>query len=138
MNQNEKNLLEGILRYFGMGDEYGQPKLETPLDHSVQHLREQINQEFALKAIDLIHYESVCQAFSKAHNIYGLGNSKIPKLMRTELKSQGVPGSEIDEAIAIVDKLVDEFGDADCWNERDAGWHPNLDEIKDQSNSSES
>jgi len=132
MNANERLLTEAIQTYLQHKVQLGVPDPPKELvdadNKSLQHLHEQINDAFEIKTVDLDHHESICSAFRKIHSYQYITDSHFPAALEQELKSRGIPGEESNKALGFIDKVITEMG-KEGWQERDAGWHPNLDEI---------
>jgi predicted unusual protein kinase regulating ubiquinone biosynthesis (AarF/ABC1/UbiB family) len=133
MNKREKLLTEAIKTYLQHKVKLGlqdPPKELADIDSkSFQHMHEQINDMFELKATDLVCYEGICRAFRKVHNYKYITDPLFKKAMVQEMVSQGVMGNEQEKAIKIFDAIKEEISKSDGWNEQDAGYHPDLKEI---------
>jgi len=98
-------------------------------EHSFQYLHEQINEMFAIKAAGLTHHDGVCAAFRKVHNYKYITDPTFCRSVSEELRSQGVPANECKQVLGYIPAIIDDIGKDDDWCERDAGYHPNLDEV---------
>jgi len=134
MNADERLLTEAIQTYLQHKTKLGVP--DPPKDladadsKSFQHLHEQINDMFEVKSIDLVHQEGVNRAFRKVHNYKYVTDPLFTVAMMQEMASQGIPGGEREKAIDLVKTVVEEISDeTNGWQEQDAGYHPDLDEI---------
>lgn len=133
MNSNEKLLTEAIQTYLQHKTKLGIP--DPPKDladvdsESLQNLHEQINDLFVVKSIDLVHHEGICRAFRKVHNYKYITDPLFSKTMMQEMTSQGIPGGEKAKAIKFLEKVTKEISEEADWQEQDAGYHPQLDEI---------
>ena len=94
-----------------------------------QWLHEDIDQQFALDTIDLVHHSEVTAAFKKVHDYKYLDSPTFQVSFRRELTAQAVPAKEVDEALKILEKLMVKAGGKKGQGERDAGWHPELEEV---------
>ena len=134
MDANERLLTEAIQTYLQHKVKLGVP--DPPEDQadadskSFQHLHEQINDMFEVKSIDFTHQEGVNRAFRKVHNYKYVTDPLFTVAMMQEMTSQGIPGAEREKAIDLVKTVVEEISDeTKGWQEQDAGYHPDLDEI---------
>jgi hypothetical protein len=128
MNTTERLLVEAVsLRL--QRTLLGVPKHEPPDDHSLQYLHEHINDLFATRTTDLVHHESVCRAFCKAHVNYDLSDPAFLDALRAEMACQAVPGTEQESALQTAVKVLKEVRPSPSWQERDTGWHPELERV---------
>lgn len=94
------------------------------------YLHEQIDDMFAIRAAELTHCESVCQAFRKVHNYKYLDDYTFLRAMDQEMASTAVPAEERLKALEFIPKIIDELkAEQRDWTERDSGFSPMLDEI---------
>jgi predicted unusual protein kinase regulating ubiquinone biosynthesis (AarF/ABC1/UbiB family) len=133
MNSTERLLTEAIQTYLQHKTQLGVPDPPEDLadadSKSFQHMHEQINDQFELKAVDLVCYEGVCRAFRKVHNYKYITDPLFTKAMMQEMASQGVLGKEQEKAIKILETIKEEMSDGEGWCEQDSGYHPDLAEI---------
>lgn len=103
-------------------------------ERGYEYLHGQIDEMFALRAADLIHAESVCQAFRKVHNYKYLDDPTFKTAMEKEMVAQAVPAEERQRALGFVPAIVEELKEErTAWNEKDGGFNPHLDEIRESS-----
>jgi hypothetical protein len=103
-------------------------------ERGYEYLHGQIDEMFALKAAELIHAESVCQAFRKVHNYKYLDDPSFKTAMEKEMVAQAVPAEERGKATDFVPAIISELKDDQAeWAEKDFGFNPKLDEIKEAS-----
>lgn len=101
-------------------------------ERGLEYLHGQIDEMFALKAAELTHAESVCQAFHKAHNYKYLDDPTFKTAMEKEMVAQAVPAEERKQAISFIPSILSELrNEQEKWAEKDAGMSPVLDEIRD-------
>ena len=133
MNHDERLLTEAIKTYLQDTTRLGVPEptddFNLESENSAQHLHEYITDAFAVKAADLVHFEGVCRAFNKIHSYKYVTDPNFQIAFLQEMTTCGVPGVEQQKALKFVINVIKESGDGDGWSERDAGWHPDLDEI---------
>ena len=98
-------------------------------EHSFQYLHEQINEMFAIKAAGLTHHDGACAAFRKVHNYKYITDPTFHRSVSEEMKAQGIPANECKQVLEYIPAIINKIKDGDEWSERDAGYHPNLDEI---------
>ena len=102
--------------------------------HFFQHLHEQINEMFDLKAAGLTHFEGVCAAFRKVHNYKYVDDPTFEEAMGKEMTAQGIPANEREAAAGIMQAVISELREEQkAWGEKDAGFSPDLDDIKELS-----
>ena len=138
MNADEKLLVEAIdtkLRHsieLGLQDLPKDYKEEE--EHSFQYLHEQINALFESKAAGLTHFDGVCAAFKKVHNYKYVTDPTFLVAVEKEMTAQGIPAEERGKALDYVPAIIEQMKkEGKEWDERDAGFHPNLDEIMEVS-----
>lgn len=103
-------------------------------ERGYEYLHGQIDEMFALKAAELVHAESVCQAFRKVHNYKYLDDPSFKTAMEKEMVAQAVPAEERTQALEFVPSIISELkADQAEWAEKDFGFNPKLDEIKEAS-----
>ena len=124
MNQNEKLFIETFKNILELDPISEAVKKPTENDHNVQFQWEDINDKFALEVKDSDYFVSLTSSFRKIHTIKWLSDSHFGQMMTNELKSQGIPQSDIDIAILAIDKL------SKSYKEEDVGFPNNLDQIK--------
>jgi hypothetical protein len=131
MKKEEKAICEAIDTYFQEPAELGLSAHKHEEDaHVFQHMHEEINQLFNLKAVDMTHHDGICSAFRKVHNYKYLDDPTFREAMRKELSAQAVPAEERERALDLIPKIIEEMREEDkAWAEKDAGWNPNLKEI---------
>jgi hypothetical protein len=103
-------------------------------ERGYEYLHGQIDEMFALKAAELIHAESVCQAFRKVHNYKYLDDPTFEVAMKKEMVAQAVPAEEREKALGFLPKIIEEVEtEQKEWAEKDFGFNPDLAEIKEAS-----
>lgn len=99
-------------------------------ERGYEYLHGQIDEMFAVKAAELTHAESVCQAFRKVHNYKYLDDPTFKTAMEKEMVAQAVPAEERNKAAEFIPSIITELATEQSeWAEKDAGFNPNLDEI---------
>ncbi len=140
LTQDELTLLEGIKTMLQHDVQLGlkmhnkQDQKLGQTERGFEYLHNQIDEMFALKAAELNHANSVCQAFKKVHNYKYLDDPTFPTAMEKEMVAQAVPAEERDKAIAFVPSIIKELKEDQAeWAEKDFGFNPKMDEIIDAS-----
>lgn len=140
LNDDEKILLEGIKTMLQHDVQLGlkihnQQHEESGLtERGYEYLHNQIDEMFALKAAELHHANSVCQAFQKVHNYKYLDDPSFPTAMEKEMVAQAVPAEERAKAINFVPSIIKELKEDQAeWAEKDFGFNPKMDEIQEVS-----
>lgn len=141
MNKNEKLLVEAVKTMLqhdaklGLSihknDKYN--KLFNA-ERGMEHMHGHINEMFQLKAAELVHAEGVCQAFHKVHSYKYLDDPSFLTAMEKELVAQAVPAVERAKALGFVPNIIEELSaESKEWAEKDSGFNPELEEVKDTS-----
>lgn len=133
LSKNEQLLVEAINSMLNQDAKLGLAIHDEAKDteHTFQYLHEQINDMFAVKSAELVHCESVRQAFHKVHNYKYLNDPTFLIALDKEMISTAVPAEERRRAIDFIPKIIEELQtENDAWAERDYGFNPALDEIK--------
>jgi len=103
-------------------------------ERGYEYLHGQIDDMFALKAAELVHAESVCQAFKKVHNYKYLDDPSFEVAMKKEMVAQAVPAEERNKALNFLPKIIKEVASEQKeWAEKDFGFNPDLKEIREAS-----
>ncbi len=130
LNQNERALLEavsGLLSQDALGMQY---KNDKETSHTSQFRWEGIDDAFALKVSDSPFFESMTSAFYAVHAHKYIDHPTFKLALVSELKSRAVPQVAIEEAVKVLDGIINELS-AKKPSERDAGWNPQIAEIAD-------
>ena len=133
LNTDETMLVEALKlllnrKNLGLTDE------PSESDNGITYLRENIIEQFALDTLSLTHHDGICAAFRKICDARYVTDPTFADALTTEFKSLGVPADEQHKAHEVLDKIVKKIrGERKYWNQQDAGWNPNLDEIIDAS-----
>lgn len=140
MNKNELVLLEAIdtmLQHdaqLGLKIHADKNKKSGEAERGYEYLHNQIDEMFALKAAELLHADGICRAFTKIHNYKYLDDPTFKTAMEKEMIAQAVPSEERAKAIEFVPSIINELKqDQAKWAEKDFGFNPKLDEIKEVS-----
>jgi len=122
-----KNMLDDV----ALGDKTHKNRRDEETANTFTFLHEEIEQHYRLSTINLTHHDSICSAFNKIHSHKYLDDPGFALSMRKEMTARGIPLEEQVSALAAVEtvrsKFIQETG------EKDAGWNPDLDSIKDVS-----
>lgn len=103
-------------------------------ERGYEYLHGQIDDMFQVKAAELMHAESVCQAFRKVHNYKYIDDPTFETAMEKEMVAQAVPAEERKKATGFVPKIIKELKTERAeWAEKDFGFNPKLDEIREAS-----
>jgi len=134
MKKSEQALTEAIDTLLRHSTELGIPEppeeFKEEESHTFQHLHEQINEMFEVKAVDLTHHDGVTAAFRKVHNYKYVTDPTFLVAMEKEMTAQGIPAEERGKALDFVPAIIEQVKtEGKEWAEQDAGFHPNLDEI---------
>ncbi len=101
------------------------------IEHGVQFMYGEIDEMFALKASGSPFYESLKSSFSKVHGYKYIDDPTFNIAMDKELSAQGIPIEERQNAKKYVKDIIEELSkENDAWQEKDYGFHPDLDEVK--------
>ena len=124
MTEKETQLVECIGSFLSQKAKLGLQKepekdggYNDPRMRGYQYLHGQIDDLFAVKAAELVHYDGVKAAFAKIHNYKNLDAPLFCDAFDKEMISQGIPKAERLSAIkfipAIIKELKEEVGDTD-------------------------
>lgn len=103
-------------------------------ERGFEYLHNQIDEMFMLRAAELLHAESVCQAFHRIHSYKYLDDPEFRWAMEKEMISTAVPAVERRQALDFLPKIIEELRTEQReWAERDSGFSPYLDEIRTSS-----
>jgi hypothetical protein len=103
-------------------------------ERGYEYLHNQIDEMFSLKAAELTHTDGICQAFSKVHSYKYLDDPSFETAMQKEMVAQGIPKEERVKAIGWIPQIIKELKEEQSeWSEKDYGFHPDLEEIKETS-----
>lgn len=95
--------------------------------HTFTFMHEEVEQQFRLEIMDLVHHDAIAAAFNRIHSYKYLDNPSFNLSFKKDLTAQGVPMEECDKAIDAIAKVQKKLiGDN---NEAASGWNPQLDEI---------
>lgn len=134
LTQNEQLVLEAINSLLQQDAKLGLAIHTNEFDSAergYEYLHGQIDEMFAIKAADLVHAESVCQAFHKVHNYKYLDDPTFKTAMEKEMVAVAVPAEERKKALGFIPSIISELKEERrAWSEKDAGFNPRLDEIK--------
>jgi len=138
LNKRERLLLEGIKSMLAqdakLGLSFHDQDKAAQGERGFEYLHEQIDDMFAVKAAELVHADSVCQAFHKVHSYKYLDDHSFRTAMEKEMVSTAVPAEERERALGFIGSIIDELRTEQReWAERDAGFHPSLDEVREAS-----
>jgi len=141
LNKKEKMLLEAVQNMLQQDVMLGlsihkntDDEAYLSAERGYEYLHNQIDEMFSLRAADITHTDGVCQAFHKVHSYKYLDDPSFETAMQKEMVAQGVPKEERAQAISWIPKIIEELKEEQSeWSEKDFGFHPQLDEVKDAS-----
>jgi hypothetical protein len=103
-------------------------------ERGYEYLHNQIDDMFASKAAEMLHAESVNRAFCKVHSYKYLDDPTFRVAMEKEMLAQAVPAEERSKALGFLPSIIEELKEEQTqWCEKDAGFNPKLDEIREAS-----
>jgi len=138
LTKTEQRLVESIKSMLHqdhkLGLDFHTADKSLEAERGVEYLHEQIDDMFMVKAAELLHSDAVCQAFRKVHNYKYLDDHTFIPAMEREMISTAVPAAERQKALKFIPTIIDELrAEQADWSERDSGFNPSLDEIKNLS-----
>lgn len=137
LNENEALLLEAIGSMLQQDAKLGlsiHDEKAGIAERGYEYLHGQIDEMFALKAAELTHADGVCQAFKKTHSYKYLDDPTFQTAMAKEMVAQGIPESDRGKALGFIPSIINELKKEQAeWSEKDSGFNPVLDEIKEAS-----
>jgi hypothetical protein len=104
------------------------PHEET--SHGFEFQWNNIEEMFALKTAKSTFHEELCGAFRDIHSYKYLDDPTFEVAFVKRLTARGIPTEEIEKAKDFCKQIKEQLDKAD-FQEREAGWHPNLDEVLD-------
>jgi len=139
MNQKEKLLAEAVKSMFNndpsvLGIIKGRPSPDPTA--RMPHQYEYIMDVFSMKILDSLHFESIKSAFYDIHSYKFINDPTFKESFERRMKAIGVPFAEIEKANKAIAETIKEISGNDIdkniwgWDERSAGWHPDLDGIR--------
>jgi len=141
LNKKEKVLLEAVQNMLqqdvmlGLSIHKNKEDVEyLSAERGYEYLHNQIDEMFALKAAELVHVEGVCQAFHKVHSYKYLDDPSFKTAMEKEMVAQGIPSEDRVKAVAWIPQIIKELREEQSeWAEKDTGFNPQMEEIKEMS-----
>lgn len=138
LDKKEQLLLEAINSMLGqdamLGLSIHKDDTQQSAERGYEYLHNQIDEMFALRASDLVHVDGICQAFRKVHSYKYLDDPSFKTAMEKEMVAQGIPKEERGKATGWIPTIIQELKEEQKeWSEKDFGFHPELDEIKEMS-----
>ena len=132
MKKNETTIIEGVRSFLGL-DHHDYSKINK-LDLGGQHVQSHISELFKLKAAELINHDSIISAFNKTQNNMYLDDPYFAITFIKEMTGRAIPKPEINEALKFADEVLDKATkEFDSSSSKDAGWNPNMEDIKEVS-----
>jgi len=133
MNKSDITIVEEIRSYLGLG-ELKDRKDDQILSLGSEHIRSYIEDAFRLKSTKLDHHDSISTAFTKSHHNMYIDDPAFCTTFKKEMTARGIPKPEIEDALDIVDTVLDKvFKEFGTRQEKDGGIHPKFDEIEEVS-----
>lgn len=138
LNKDERMLVEAIDSMLQQDAKLGLSIHDTEdfdsSERGYEYLHGQIDEMFALKAAELTYAESANQAFKKVHNYKYLDDPSFKTAMEKEMVAQAIPAEERKKALDFIPNIIEEVKEEqDVWAEKDFGFHPEMEEIKEMS-----
>jgi hypothetical protein len=141
LNQDEKTLLEALEQMLKSDDKLGLAHHESPgekdSERGFEYLHNNIDDSFAVKAAELVHADSVTKAFHSVHSYKYIDDITFGDAFSKELTAMAVPAVEREKAVKFVDDILEELREGHEFAEKDAGFNPDLEEIRAISQPSE-
>jgi len=103
-------------------------------ERGYEYLHNQIDEMFSLRAAEITHTDGVCQAFRKVHSYKYVDDPSFETAMQKEMVAQGIPKEDRTKAIGWIPQILKELKEEQSeWAEKDYGFNPSMDEIKEVS-----
>ena len=135
LNQNELTLLEALESMLKQDDELGLAHHKDDgaleVERGFEYLHNNIDDSFTVKAADLKHADSVIKAFHSIHSYKYIDDASFMPAFVKELTAMAVPADEQAKAEKMVINILDDLETGDGFAEKDAGFNPDMDEIRD-------
>jgi hypothetical protein len=137
LDQNDKALLEALDNMLKDDEKLGlahHDKDEADeAERGYEYLHNNIDDSFAVKAAELVHADSVIKAFHSIHSYKYIDDVSFREAFQKELTGMAVPAVEREKAMKFLDDVIEDLRGGHEFAEKDAGFNPNLDEIRDVS-----
>lgn len=139
LSNNEKMIAEAIDSMLQQDAKLGLSIHDSTEDwnseeRGYEYLHNQVDDLFRLKAAELVHAESVSQAFGKVHNYKYIDDPSFPTAMEKEMVATAVPSEEREKALGFIPNIIKELREEQKqWSEKDFGYNPNLEDIREAS-----
>jgi hypothetical protein len=132
LRTEERNLVEAIGNLFKSGNEdvLGLVHKDEETSHHFEKQWNTIEEMFALKVIKSPFHEELTSAFRDIHSYKYVDDSTFPIALRKRLTARGIPTEEIVNAEKHLQEICEELK-KENFQEKAAGWNPNLDQIID-------
>ena len=130
MNQTEILLLEAISNLFRNDETKLGIVPHKEHSHILQFQRETIEDMFSLKMNESNFHEDLSGAFRDIHSYKYLDDPTFAIALTKRLTARGIPTEEITKALKVIENIKEELGGKD-FQEKQFGWHPNMDQIVD-------
>lgn len=140
MNQLERMLVEAIGNMFKHQDKNLGivPPKHPEITHRYQFQWSNIEDMFALKTSDSPFSESLTAAFHDIHSYKYLDDPTFPIALDKRLSATGVPMTERQQALKYVNEIIEDLKREGHFQEKETGWHPQLDEIAEMTRNADS
>ena len=126
----EKMFVEAIGNLFRNNEDILGLVKHDEVSHGFEYQWNGIEDMFALKSAKSTFHEELSGAFHDIHSYKYLDDPTFAVALEKRLTARGVPTEEIKNALDYTDQIREELKKKH-FQEKDAGWHPDLDEILD-------
>jgi len=130
LNKAEKMLVEAIGGLFQNDENVLGMVPHEERSHFFEYQWNGIEDVFALKTAKSNFHEELTGAFRDIHSYKYLDDPTFSIALEKRLTARGVPTEEIKEALKYYEEVKEELL-KENFQEKSAGWNPNLDEILD-------
>lgn len=130
MTQVERLLVEAIGNLFNNSEQVLGVVPHDEKSHTFEFQWNNIESMFALKARRSNFHEELTSAFRDIHSYKYLDDPTFAVALQKHLTARGVPTEEINRAVQFCEQIKEELND-EQFQEKDSGWHPDLDEVLD-------
>ena len=136
LSQRERMLTEAIGNLFKGSDQTLGIVPHKEISHGFEFQWNGIEDMFALKAAKSTFHEELTSAFRDIHSYKYLDDPTFAVALKKRLTARGIPTEEINDAVRYCDEIKESIKKED-FQEKQSGWHPDIDEIADMTRNAE-
>jgi hypothetical protein len=132
----EKTLVEAIGNIFKNNESTLGIVPHKEISHGFEFQWNGIEDMFAIKTAKSTFHEELTSAFRDIHSYKYLDDPTFTIALKKRLTARGIPTEEVNNAILYCKEIIETIQKED-FQEKQSGWHPNIDEIADMTRNAE-